>query len=75
MECSVLEEAVFCPGEKQGVVINDECGWWCNGVGDFLPSVWDSGKTILHEEGSGRVGSRINPAPECEVDGIDCHDG
>ena len=44
---SVFDKAVFCLGEKQGLLINDECSSWYNRVGDFLMSVWDRRKEIL----------------------------
>ena len=32
---SIFDKAVFCLGEKQGMMINDECRSWYNRVGDF----------------------------------------
>ena len=34
---SIFDKAVFCLGEKQGTLINDECTCspWYNRVGDF----------------------------------------
>ena len=33
-------ETVFCLGEKQGVLVNDECSFWFNRVGDFLLEIY-----------------------------------
>ena len=72
---SIFDKTVFCLGEKQGMLINDECSSWYNRVGDFLMSVWDRRKEILY--GNGLVGevNRNNPTPECEVNGTECYDG
>ena len=72
---SIFDKSVFCLGEKQGTLINDECSSWYNRVGDFLMSVWDRRKEILY--GNGLVGnvSQNNPTPECEVNGTECYDG
>ena len=32
---SIFDKAVFCLGEKQGTLVNDECSSWYNKVGDF----------------------------------------
>ena len=32
---NIFDKAVFCLGEKQGMLINDECSSWYNRVGDF----------------------------------------
>ena len=31
----IFNKAVFCLGEEQGMLINDECRSWCNRVRDF----------------------------------------
>ena len=70
---STFDKAVFCLGEKQGMLVNDECSSWYNKV-DFLMSVWDRRKEILYGNGSiGEVGQN-NPTPECEVNGTECYD-
>ena len=33
---SIFDKAVFCLGEKQGMLVNDECSSWYNKVGDFF---------------------------------------
>ena len=33
---SIFDKTVFCLGEKQGMLINDECSSWYNRVGDFF---------------------------------------
>ena len=33
---SIFDKAVFCLGEKQGMLINDECSLCYNKVGDFF---------------------------------------
>ena len=32
---SIFAKTVFCLGEKQAMLVNDECSSWCNRVGDF----------------------------------------
>ena len=57
------------------MLVNDECSYWCNEVGDFLRSVWDRRKELLYGNGSiGEVGQN-NTTPECEVNGTECFDG
>ena len=72
---SSFDKTVFCLGEKQGMLINDECSCWYNRVGDFLLSVWDRRKEILY--GNGRVYrvSQDNSTQECEVNGTECYGG
>ena len=41
---SIVDKTVFCLGEKQGMVINDECSSWYNRVGDFLCQFGIGGK-------------------------------
>ena len=48
---SIFDKAVFCLGEKQGMLINDECSPCYNRVGDFLISVWDRRREILYGNG------------------------
>ena len=31
----ILVKAAFCLGEKQGLLVEDECSSWYNRVGDF----------------------------------------
>ena len=61
-------------GEKQGMLVNDECSSWYNKVGDFLMSVWDRRKEILYGNGSIGEVSQNNPTPECVVNGTGCYD-
>ena len=58
---SIFDKMVFCLGEKQGMLINNECSSWYNRVGDFLMSVWDRRKEILY--GNGLVGKVIQTTP------------
>ena len=54
---SIFDKAVFCLGEKQGILVNDERSSWYNKVGDFLMSVWNRRKETLYGNGSiGEVG-------------------
>ena len=71
---SIFDKAVFCLGEKQGMLVNDECSSWYNKVGDVLMSVWDSRKEILYGNGSIGEVSQNNPTPECVVNGTGCYD-
>ena len=36
---SAFDKTVFYLGEKQGMIINDDCSLWYNKVGDILMSV------------------------------------
>ena len=58
---SILDKAVFCLGQKQGMLVNDECSSWYSRVGDFLMSVWDRRKEILY--GNGSVGEVRQSTP------------
>ena len=69
--CSIFDKAAFCLGEKQGMLINDECSSWFNRVQNFLMSVGDRREEILYgNELVGKV-NQNNPTPECEVNGTD----
>ena len=75
MPHSVLDKMVFCLGEKQGMIVNDDCSSWYNRVGEFLISVWERRKEILYGEGSACKVSRNDPTLECKANGNDCHGG
>ena len=32
---NIFDKAVFCLGERQGMLVNNECTSWYNRVGDF----------------------------------------
>ena len=51
MHHRVFNKMVFCLGEKQGMIINNGCSSWYNRIGDFLMSVWERRKEILHGKG------------------------
>ena len=36
LHSSIFDKAVFCLGEKQGMLVNDECSSWYNTVGDVF---------------------------------------
>ena len=72
---SVFDNIMLCLGEKQGMMINDECSSWYNRVGNFLISVWDKRKDILYGNGSVVEFNQNNPTAECEVNGTKCYDG
>ena len=38
LHANVINQTVFCSGEKQGMLVNDECISWYNRVYDFLVS-------------------------------------
>ena len=71
---SIFDNTLFCLGEKQGMLINDECSLWYNGVLNFLMSVWDRRKEILYGNGLVVKVNQNNPTPECEVYGTECYD-
>ena len=72
---NIFDKTTFCLGEKQGLLINDECGSWYNSVGDFLWSIWDRRKEILYGNGTACETGRDNPTRECVVNGTECYDG
>ena len=67
MRCSVLDKTVFCLGEKQGMIVNNDCSLWYNRVGVFLMSVWERRKEISYGEGSVYKVSQNNPTIKCEA--------
>ena len=36
---SIFDKIVLCLGEKQGMLVNDECNTWYNRVGNFKVSI------------------------------------
>ena len=74
MHGSIFDKTVFCLGEKQGMLVDDECNSWYNKVGNFLMSVWDRRKEILYGIGSIGEVSQNNPTPECVANGTECYD-
>ena len=73
---SIFDRTAFCFGEKQGMLVNDECSRWCNRVGNFLVSIWDRRKQLLYIDGSACMARQNNPTPlECVVNVTECYDG
>ena len=72
---SSFDKTVFCLGKKQGMLINNECSYWYNRVGDFLLSVWNRRKEILYGNGQVYEISQTNPTRECDVNGTECYGG
>ena len=35
MHYSILDKMVFCLGEKQGMIVNNDCNSWYKRIGDF----------------------------------------
>ena len=70
---SILDKKVFCLGENQGMIVNDDCSLWYNRVGDFLMSVWERRKD--GERGSVCKVSQNDPTLECEANGNNCNGG
>ena len=52
------------------MIVNDDCSWWYNRVGDFLMSVWEKRKEILYGEES-----QYDPIIKCEANGNNCYVG
>ena len=69
MTLSIVYKSVFCLGEKQGLIVSDECSSWYNEVGSFIMSIWEVRKGILYGIGlpSGIV--QTNPALGREANG------
>ena len=57
---SIFSKMVFCLGEKQGMIVNNECSSWYNRVGDF-------------DERSACKVSQSDPTLECEAIGNNCY--
>ena len=75
---SIFDKTAFCLGEKQGMLVNNECSSWYNRVvGDLLKvSIWDRRKQLLYTDGSACTARQNNPTlPECVVSGTECYDG
>ena len=47
LHSSIFDKAVFCLGEKLGMLVNDECSSWYNRVGDFLLWVLEQRKKFI----------------------------
>ena len=71
---SILDQAVICLGEKQGMLINDECGSWYNRGGDFLLLVWEE-KKKLYSSGPKTGSVRPTPLQIVRSMGIDYYGG
>ena len=71
LHCSRAERRAV----KKLLLIDDECSYWYNRVGDFLLSVWDRRKEILYGNGQVYEVSQTNPTRECEVNGTECYGG
>ena len=70
---STFNKAVFCLGEKQGTLVNNECSSWYTKLGDFVMSVWGRRKEILYDVRSVGEASQTSPTPECKVKGTECY--
>ena len=57
----LINYAFICLGEKEGMLINDECSSWHNRVGNFLVSIWDRRKQLLYTDRSACMTQQINP--------------
>ena len=55
---------MFCSGEKQGLLVSDECSSWYNEVGSFMMSIWEVRKEILYGNGLPSGVVQTNPALE-----------
>ena len=72
---NILDKTEFSLGEKEGILVNDECSPWYNRVGDFLVSIWDRRKKLLYTDGSAFMTRQTNPTHlECMVNGTECYD-
>ena len=72
---SIFDKTAFCLGEKQGMLVNDECSSWYNRVGNFLVSIWDRRKQLLYTDESACMTQQINRTPlECVVNGTECYE-
>ena len=73
MRRSVLDKTVFCSGEKQGMIANNDCSSWYNSVGDFLMSVWERGRETLYGKGSVYKIPQNDPILKYEANGNNCY--
>ena len=72
---SPFNKSVFCLGEKQGMLLNDECSSWYNREGEYLLSVWEKKNRILFSSESTNGISWMNPTSECEANDTECYGG
>ena len=71
---SIFDKAVFCLGCKQGMLVNDECGFWYKRIGDFLFTVLEERKK--HDIVADQKWAQLDePTSECEANGTECYGG
>ena len=46
MHRRVFNKTVLCLGEKQGMIVNNDCSSWCNRVDDILMSIRERRKEL-----------------------------
>ena len=75
MHHNILGKMVFCLGEKQSMMVNDD--WhssWYNRVGDFFYACMGEKEGILYGKEKACKVSQNYPTLECEANGNDCYD-
>ena len=58
---SIFDKALFCLGEKQNMLVNDECSSRYSRVGDVCCRVWDRRKVFVCGDGSASNVIQTNP--------------
>ena len=76
LHSNIFAKTAFCFGEKEGMLVNNDCSSWYNRVGDFFIINLDRRKQLLYIDGSACMTRQINPTPsECMINGTGCYDG
>ena len=74
MNChSVLNKTIFCLGEKQSMIVNDDFSSWYNRIGNFLTLVWAKRMEILYGDGSVYKVSQNDPTLKCKANDNNCY--
>ena len=73
LHSSIFDKAVFCLGEKQGMLVYYECSSWYNRVGDFLLVVWDGRKKFYMVMDQYARSVRPTPLQSVRSNGTECY--
>ena len=69
---SIFSKAVFCLGEEQGRLVNNEFGSWYNGGGDFCCWFVIKVGRFYNDSGPACETGWKNPIPEYKANGTGC---
>ena len=65
---------MFCLGEKQGMMLNNECSSWYNRLGDFSINLGKKKTLIVHQQISMYGPTKQLTPAEYVVNGTECYD-